>query len=356
MIRKGSMMIKPSPNINYYQYSPFYVQRTVSVGKRLVIVGQSTLGEYYHPTLIHSQDMAKDIFGSGALLKCYEDAMTFDENLQVYLMRVEELGLSTAFSVLKHFSFDLLFIDEMHFNKDITLFEHFIELAINKEESGSLIHGITSLSDDLIDDDLPLLKDRIQSLTKEMYGDEIEETGKYLSLVVSQSSSKNAGAVYAGLLASLDPEVSPVNKTIDMELDVRFTNEEILSLRQMGIVCFKETLKKGVVCTSSTCAVSTSGSVHKYISNFRIAQYFINELASRLQVFVGRSNLHFQSIGAEEIINHVGYEYINMGRIKDYDYSLSIRELYGAIDVDIEFVPIFSVQKIKAHTQVRIFK
>lgn len=349
-------MTTPSPSIDYLQHPPILIQREIAVGKRLVIMAEAEEGDYYDPTLVYHTDMARDFFGGGALIQAYEDASTFDKGLHVFLMRIEPYQYELALSVLESFEFDLLYIQDVHYDTHREVIDMFLEFAKIKEEKGNLIHGITTLSPDKDYADLTLLFDSIKELTKEV-GDDLVETGKYLSLVYNQGELKDAGAVYAGIVASVDPQVSPINKTIpDFALSRELSKQEILKLRSVGIVCFKSTFKKGVTCTSSSCAVSTDGSVHKHISNFRIAQYLINEVAAELQPFIGKPHVLLQAHNVEDIINAVCLEHVRLQRIRDYDYYLTVTELYGMIEVEIELVPIFSVHAMTTHTRVRIFK
>jgi len=356
MIRRGLMMIKPSPSIEYLQHPNIYVQRQVIIGKRLVILAESDSGELYNPTLIYDKDMAREFFGSGALIQAYEDACTYQEGINIFLMRIEPLGFETAFSVLQALAFDLLLLNDVSFNKDAEIVKKFMAFAKDKEEQGNLVHGIITLSSLGAYDSLIPLFPLIKDLTEEI-GDDAIELGKYLSVVVNQMEFKNASAVYAGLLASVDPEISPINKTIpDVTLNLEFSKEEILKLREVGIVCFKQTFKKGVTCTSSSCAVSTSGSVHKHISNFRIAQFLINQISIELQPFIGMPSATHQAIRVEDIVSAICYEQISLQRIRDFDYYVSVDELNGYIIVEIDMVPIFSVHSMTTHSRVRIFK
>lgn len=349
-------MIQPSPSISYKQHPNITITRQVPIGKRLVIVGESSKGNLYDPTLVFDIDMAIDIFGDGPLIDAYEDATTYQEDLNVFLMRVEKENIHIAFSVLESFHFDLLFMSDVHFNEDTNLLHEFIRFAYTKENLGNLIHGVTTLSPGLSYEDLLALRELTSSLTVDV-GTETVEKGKYISLVVNQGLDKDAGAVYAGLLAALDPGTSPVNKTIpDFEIAFDFTKDQILELRSIGVVCFKNTLKKGITCTSSSCAVRTEGSVHKHVSNFRIAQVLINQLASELQHFVGQPQILLKAGQIEDVINNVCQEFQAMNRIREYDYTLSVSELYGIVEVSIEVVPIFSVHKMTVHSSVRIYR
>jgi hypothetical protein len=350
------MMTKPSPNIEYLQHPHTYIHRQIAIGKRLVIMAEADDGELYNPLLVYNRDMAIDFFGGGDLIRLYEDATTFEEGLDIYLMRIESFGQDLAFSVLEAFEFDILFMNEMHFNKDKEFIKSFLEFATIKEEKGQLIQGITTLSSDLVDTSFPSVFEDIKDLTVEI-GDEYIETGKYLSIVLNQSLLKDSGAVYAGILASLGPEESPINKTIpEFTLDKELSKEEIEQLRSAGVVCFRNTFKKGVTCASSSCAVSTEGSVHKHISNFRIAQALINQLTVQIQSFVGKPHVMLQAENIDIIVDSTCLDQMSMKRIRDYDYSLSVSELYGTIELKVEIVPIFSVHSMTTHSRVRIFK
>ncbi|MED3626596.1 hypothetical protein P4478_05455 [Bacillus subtilis] len=348
-------MTIPSPSIEYLQHPPVYIERTVSIGKRLVIIAESDEGPLYEPILVHNEAMASTFFGDGDLIQSYKDASVYEDGLQAYLMRVEADGYEAAFSVLEAFTFDLLFMNNVQFDKDHKVIETFLEFCKIKEGKGNLVHGITTLSDQN-KDDFSLIFKEIEALTHEN-GDDLIEDGKYLSIVSDHINAKNAGAVYAGLLASLNPEVSPINKTISgITLKREYSKEQILRFRSAGLVVFKTTLKKGVTCTSSSCAVSTNGSVHKHISNFRIAQFLINQISIELQTFIGSTNPARQALSIEDIVDAICSEHVDLGRLRDYAYDLEINALYGTVKVKIEIVPIFSVHSMTTHSHVRIYK
>lgn len=357
MTLRGIVMNGPSPSVDFIQHPLIYVERQVEIGKRLIIVAESNKGQYYEPTLVYGKEMVIDIFDSGPIVQCYEDATSIDENLNVFLMRMEPNRFDIVFTVLETFDFDLLYLDEVQFDKHSELIDNYIRFAKIKEDKGNLVHCIMSLSLQNKFSDIEKHFNKINNLTKELSGDNLEENGKYLSLVINQMEFNKASAVYAGVLAAINPEISPINKTIpNVKLEAEFTKEQILKLREVGIVCFKNTFKKGIVCSSSSCAVSTADSVHKHISNFRIAQEIINEIARSLEVFIGKPNITYQASNIEEIIEALCLRRILDRKIRDYDYSIKISELYGIIEVNIEVVPIFSVHKITGHSIVRIYK
>lgn len=349
------MMIKPSPNIEYLQHPHIYTPKELSIGKRLVILAEADEGPLYEPVLVYHNDMAANFFKGGDLIRSYQDACVFKENIPAFLMRIEPGEYDIAFGVLEAFSFDLLFLNEIHFNRDEEVINSFLKLCRTKEEQGNLVHGITTLESSEIEDVL-LLSSKINELATN-FGDDVEETGKYLSLVTNQIEYYDAGAVYAGILTSLDPEVNPVNKKIkNVSLSKEYTKEEIKYLQASGVVCFRNTFKNGVTCASSSCAVITAGSVHKHISNFRIAQYLINQVSMELRPFVGGSNPTFQAMDIESIVDSICIEHVSLNRLRDYNYQIVPNDFYGNIEVKIEIVPIFSVHSITTHSRVRILK
>lgn len=348
-------MIQPSPSIEYLQHPNMYIYREVPSGKRLVIVAESDEGPLYEPVLVYHKDMAASFFGGGDLVRLYEDVVVFQEGLHVYLVRMEREDYDQAFAVLESFPFDLVYVNEMYFRKDRELVNRFLDLCLIKEQKGSLIHGILTLKEKGYEQ-ISTLFQEINELAQDLTGD-IKEMGKYLSLVVDQMEFHDAGAIYAGILTALDPEVSPINKTIPaVSLSYEFSKQEILSLREAGVVCFKNTFKKGITCTSSSCAVRTEGSVHKYISNFRIAQYLINRVSMEIQQFIGQPSPVFQAMNVEDIVDAICISYVQKGRIRDYGYSVRVNELMGYIDLSIEIIPIFSIYSMTTHSRVRVFK
>ena len=348
-------MTQPSPNIEYLQHPHVYAERDVTIGKRLVIIAEADGGTLYEPLLVYHKDMAYNFFAGGPLVGAYEDAATFEKGLHVYLMRIEPYGHEIALQVLEAFDFDLLFMKGIHFDKNPDVIEMFIEFCKIKEEKGNLVHGITSLGMQTYGDVSKLFPE-IEKLSIEN-GDETFENGKYLSVVVDQMDLKDAGAVYAGIVSSLDPETSPINKTIkDVKLTTEFSKPEILAMQQAGVVCFRNTFKKGVTCASSSCAVSTDGSVHKHISNFRIAQALINEIAVGVKPFIGLPHPAFRALNVEDIVEATCIEHRELNRLRDFRYFVGVNDLYGIIDIEIEIVPIFSVHSMTTHSRVRIFK
>lgn len=344
--------MKPSPSIEYYQLPHIFYSADLPIGKRLVVVGQSTKGDYYNPVTITSKAMAEDIFGSGPLLDRFQDVLDGGAS-GAFLMRMEGEQFKKVLDVLTPFPLDLLVIDGMYYNNHQDMITNFIEFAKDKEYQGQLIHGFFGLHGLDTFEQIESVFELIQahSIPTE---DGLEETGKYISVVVDQFQDKNAAAVYAGLAAALSPEISPVNKTLNVSLKYEFDKEQIFALRAAGLVCFKDSFKKGVVCTSSTCAVATEDTPHKHLSNFRIAQVTIQEVAQEQQKFVGRVGVAFVAGEVEEIVESILLEKVKNRWIKDYGFLIQVDQLKGLVTTEIELVPVFSVHSMTHSSQVRV--
>jgi hypothetical protein len=343
----------PSPNIEYRSLPHIFENRNVPTGKRLIILAEAEEGTFYEPIQTYRLSIAEKHFRSGALIDCYKDASIYDENLDIYLMRVEANNFRLAFEYLKPFTFDLVYLHGLRAESEEDL-DAFIELAREKEQKGHLIHGIVDLQLFNEISEIETTVAYIRSLTHETVFD-IEESGKYLSFVVDQFKEK-AGAVYAGVVTSLKPEESPINKTLAVELEHEFSKEMIHALKDIGIVCFRDSYKKGVVCASASCAVSTPGSVHKHISNFRIVQYVLYDITLGLQDYIGNTMSPFHIANISTVISDILNDYKRNIVIRDYEFTIMTDQEEGTIYVDIELVPAFSTQRVTAHSQIRVFK
>lgn len=346
--------MQPSPSIDYSRLPHAYFSTSLTMGKRIIILGESTAGAMYDPVAVTSISLAQAIFGEGPLIERFKD-LSVGGNVGAYLMRVERNALQTAFSALIKFPFDLIYIDDVFFNTHPEVIQQFIQFAQDKEYEGQLIHGFFDLKGLDSMEGIRAIYPAIADLTQ-ITEDGEEELGKYMSVVLNQVKDHSAAAVYAGLVASLNPEISPVNKTLRVELKQEFSKEDVLELRAAGIVCFKDSLKKGVICTSSSCAVATADSASKHISNLRITQFLIQELADRLQVYVGRLGMEYILSEAEAIVESILESYVDAQRVRRYDYGLTPDMLRGRIDIEIEIVPVFSVYTMKQTSQVRVRK
>jgi hypothetical protein len=344
--------MKPSPSIEYLQLPHSYIRGYLATGKRLIVIAESEKGALYEPIAVTDALQAKTLFGSGPLVDRFDD-VTAGQVEGVYLMRIESNAFQKAYDVLIKFPFDLIYIDGLYFNTHQYEIQSFIEFAKEKEHQGQLIHGFFDVQGLDSMDSLRSIFSYIQDLSKPIEGG-IEELGKYLSVVVNQIQDHKAAAVYAGLVTSLNPEISPVNKTLNVKLKWELEKEDILELRDAGLVCFKDSLKKGVVCTSSSCAVATKDSPDKYISNFRIAQYLIQEIAEAQQEYVGRVGVYYTLQEVESILIDILSNYVMLNRIKTFDYEITADPVKGIIYTSIEIVPIFSIYAMTQTTQVRV--
>lgn len=341
--------MQPSANIDYFQLPHIYFSDSNTVGDRLIIMGESTRGEYYDPKPISNLELALAYFGDSPLTDRYKDAIAGGMSL-VYLMRIEPNAFQTAWDYLIKFPFDLIYMDGFNFIEMPELIHSFIEFAKEKEYMGQLIHGFIDAGTSSMEEITPYFEN-IRELSVET-SNGIEELGKYISIVMSHVKGHKAAALYAGKVTDLDPQISPVNKTFDVELVVEYANDEMKLLDEVGVVCFKKTLKKGVVCAISSCAVATEGSAHKHIANFRIAQSLIQDLSAQQELLVGRVGYAPVIEDLNEIARTTLNRYMQLARIKSGSYQ--VRVDWPKLITEVEIVPVFSVYSITSTAQVRV--
>lgn len=318
-------------------------------------MAESSIGTDYVPTLVYNEKMARSIFGEGRLIDRFLDAIAQTDAIEVYLVKIQPHAFQTAWNAIAPFDFDLVYVDDFSFGESVDDILSFIDLAQSKAEQGRLIHGFFDLEQCNTLQELEPIFNLIESFTHENTTD-VYEMGKYLSVIMDQFADRKAGVMYAAQLASSQPEISPVNKTFNATLAFEFEKDELRKIKESGIVVFKNSYHNGVVPVTATAAVSTPGSVHKNITNFRIVQYLVNEAYDNINQFIGQTGVRFHELEIASIIEDLLYTYINLGRIKDFDYSVQSDKLNGFIYLNMEVVPIFTVEKITTHTQVRIFK
>lgn len=341
-----------SPTVEFQSNSAFEIYRPLTIGRRLVVVGRATGGPMHEPIIIYNEQLAENIFGSGPLVDRYRDVKQVNEEADVVCIRIENREFDHVYRALEAYDFDLIYIDNFRFGSSETEIQQFIDFAQSKEQLGSLIHGFFDLS---LYEDKEVISQLIASFTFEDMIDTYER-GKYFSVVSNQVAGHQAGAIYAGHILALEPGVSPVNKTIDVKLQQEWSKEELIELQQMGVVAFRNTFKNGVVCANSTCAVQTPESAHKNIANFRIVQYLVQELSNALQDRIGRVQNTMQIEKVYEIVEGKLTEYEESDRIRQGDYSIIFNNQEGTILINILLVPIFTVESIRAYSQVRIYR
>lgn len=345
-----------STKIEYQQHHYLTEYKQVSTGKRIIIVGESSSGPFHEPTLVYNKKMAEAIYKSGPLVDRVVDMLDQSESLNIYLMRIEEGASIYAMDVIKSLDFDLLVLDSLEFHEDNYLeIEAYINLADEKASNGRLIHAFFNTREFSEVKELHNIFSMINAMRANV-GMDVEEFGKYVSVVANQMAGRSSAAVYASIILGLELGESPVNKNINAELKKHFTKDEIRLLRDSGIVCFRDSYHNGVVCASPTCAVATPGSVHKNIANLRIVQQITNEISESLNALVGEIYNSQSIYKARSLVENILETNKTDNVLSDYDYDIKNNELYGYMLVTLELVPIFTVEKVVTHTQVRILK
>lgn len=348
--------MKPSPHLEYQQSPNIQIEKQIPTGKRFLIIGEAEEGKMFQPTLISTFPLARSIFKEGPLLERYQELIKQEYDLDVYLMRIPPFAFEEAFFYLRSYYFDIIYVDDFQFGSSIESILAFIEYAKNQEEKGRLVHGIFDEKPIQTFSDYEELFELIQTFTFQTIMD-IEEEGKYFSIVADQFQEAKAGMIYASLLVSLNPEVSPLNKSLkNITLKREFTKEQIFQLQEAGIVCFRNSYHHGVVCASDTCAVNTPQSVYKHIPNYRIIQALIYDIYMQADQLIGETGIKAHARQLTKHLNILFQDYKDAKRLKDYEYTISYDQQKKHIYVSIDIVPIFSIYHIQTKAQVRVFQ
>jgi hypothetical protein len=347
-----------SPKINYQRNSPVTLYREIPEGKSLIVAGTSEKGTLYNPIRIHNEDNVIDNFGSGPLLDRYHELIYYFQNMDVYMMRIEANSYSPIYRVLSSFDCDYLYIDQFNFGNSKQNLVDFVDFALDQEARGRWVHLFSEIMPIETDGDLEQVKACIAGLTL-YYNNTLHEFGRFFSAVYDQFSNAKAGIVYAGILLSLDNEISPINKTIDhVYLSKEFTRKQLFDLDHSGIVCFRNSLKRGIVCAAAPCACNTPGSAYGHITNFRIMQYLINMVQNSFNKYIGKLNLLMYENDMNSLLDQILDQMKNDEMIRDYDFRIDLDEasMYTVANLNILAVPIFTTKTIRASVQLRIFK
>ena len=345
-----------STKYEYQQHHYLTEYKQSSIGKRLIIIGEAQSGPLHEPIKVYNRKMAEAIFKSGPLVERVKDIIDQSGQIEMHVMRIESEEFIYAMDIIKTLDFDLLVLDSLEFHEDNKFeIEHYVNMAYEKANTGRLIHAFFKVREFENINELYGVFNMIEELTAKV-GIEIYEFGKYLSVIADQLAGVDTSATYASLIAGLGVGESPVNKPIKAGLRKHLTKDEIRLLRDKGLVCFKDSYHNGTVCCSPTCAVATLGSYHKNITNYRIVQYIINEISEGLSELVGSTVRSGTISNAEKLVQYVLERNVREGILKEYDYEIRIEALDGLMYVTVAMVPIFTVEKIVTHSQIRILK
>lgn len=342
--------------MEYQRHNYLTEYSNVPAGQRILIIAEAEDGPLHEPTMVYTEKMAKAIFKNGPLIDRTRELLTQMGATTTYVMRIEAEEFMHALDIIKGLDFDLLFIDGLDFSeryKEEIAF--YLNMAHEKANLGRLIH--TFMKVDEVDDLNELHNEfmMIEEMRHQM-GFEQFEFGKYLSVVADQISGAHSALVYMATVAELTIGESPVNKPIKYPLKKVFSKDEIRILRDNGLVSFRDSFHYKTVCAASPCAVTTPKSPHRNITNFRIVQITINEIVEGLNTLVG-GNINSRSIDKAEryIAQNLELKIID-GILQDYTYEITVDGLKHTMYIKIEMVPVFTVEKVVTHAQIKLLK
>lgn len=343
-------MIIPSVNIEYIGMDHFYDIEESDAKKIILITDEKNLAIKNNIYRFDEDKKIKEYFGEKTLN--YVKGIRIISNVEINIMAIDINNYDYEISELIHFPFDFMGFTFLSLEKNETAIRMFLEICLEKKERGELSHIVVNAFEKEIKD-VNIIKEKIEKLS-ESFSDGYFEMGDCLSVVLNQIEDYDSSSVYLGLINSIEIGESPINKRLPVKLKKEYNKEEIINNYNYGLVCFKRTLKKGTVCTSATCATQVEESANKNISNFLIVQEIIKEITKILFNYVGSN---YSSFVRNEVENEI-YGLLEMKKeediIKEFNLEVVEKEIIGEIFVEIEIIPIFTIEKIKQYTQVRI--
>jgi len=237
--------------INTVYENPIILPPKVAYGKNIAIVGTSTKGLLYNPVYVSTLQEAKRFFGEGDLVDAYEE-VSLGGGKYIYFVRMEDLSsdsFTKALEVIQDYPIHIvvpvgIFFDDEGYAKilsahcanknpygecigvmGVTPFPSIVKFDREEEES---VLDYCQRVDPLIEEKVNNLY--FNNLANSGFGD----SGVYLNVVFAEvladvgSSIRfvSGHTIYAGLLASLNPGVSPVNKSLPGAERLRFKLKE----------------------------------------------------------------------------------------------------------------------------------
>lgn len=182
--------------------------------------------------------------------------------------------------------------------------------------------------------------------------------GNYISVVAGEFIYKagtdeeyfnNFYLVYAAMLAGIFTDISTTNRPVpitDVTLRYELSSEEIRELADIGVVTFRNSVRKGiVVCNGVTAALSESD-MH-YVSNVRMVQLTMSLIDQVTQELVG---LDLPAVVMSKELDRVVGELLkylassSVGILKGYSFSTSWNQDTQQGNVDLKLMPRYAFE------------
>ena len=166
--------------------------------------------------------------------------------------------------------------------------------------------------------------------------------------------SANGQAAYAGMLASVPYDVSPMNKSIPGIYAMRFpfTISQLEAINGMRCVCMKTSNTKPPVLVNDITA-APYGSDFVNWSIFSITKEAADRIKQLADNYLGRPNSPEVKNALDQDISNI---LKNMSGIQAFNFNIAStmeQQVLGVVEIDLVIVPVFTMKKIRTTVKLR---
>ena len=176
----------------------------------------------------------------------------------------------------------------------------------------------------------------------------------FLNIGRGRPYSANGQAAYAGVLASIAYDVSPMNKPVPGISNARFglSLSQYERMNEARYVTMKvRPGKVPVILEDKTAAPVGSDFVHW--STYSITAEASDRVYAIAETFIGKQNSQETRAALEQLISN---ELMSMTGLRAFDFRLSStpdQQVLGIIEIDLILVPVFTIRKIRTTVKLR---
>jgi len=176
----------------------------------------------------------------------------------------------------------------------------------------------------------------------------------FMNIGRGRSYTANGQAAYAGYLASLPYDISPLNKEIPgigtLRYDLSIAQYE--ALNGMRYVVMKDRAGKNPVVVEDVTG-APYGSDFVNWSTFSITAEASDRVKSVAESFLGKPNSVELRNSMEQMISNA---LLSMSGLRAFDFSITStpnQQVLGVIEIDLILVPVFTIKKIRTTVKLR---
>lgn len=307
------------------------------IGRRLLIVAESTNGAIYEPFLYDSKERALLEFKAGPMKNIIESGFL---PFGVELMRVYPYQFEETMHAIRQAEVDWVYID--NFDVDSETLDLLSDFTEEINESGRIMQIILGT---------PVPKNEIQF--RQLMGyieglsipteDGVLELGRQISIVLEQFS--NAGVAYAieGVGTNVGETIG--GRIIDHPLEQPVSSDWLTLYAQTGISGFR--VEQGQTVIAHAVNAIQTDSPYKQLFVTRALQWFISEWVARVETSIGESMNQALYLAKQETEDIV-FEYLRDEVFRDISYTITFEEVQGEILCEFSFLPVFGIAYIEA--------